>query len=49
MSYKELIFTLSSLEEFQRDLLINSLSEVGFDTFEETETGFEILVPQPMG
>ena len=45
MSYKELIFTLSSLEEFQRDLLINSLSEVGFDTFEETETGFKAYIP----
>lgn len=45
MSYKELLFTISSLEEYHRDLLINSLGEIGFDTFEETETGFKAYIP----
>jgi ribosomal protein L11 methyltransferase len=44
MDYKELIFTVSSSEEYHRDLLINSLSEIGFDTFEETETGFKAYI-----
>ena len=45
MDYKELIFTIASAEEYHRDLLINSLSEIGFDTFEETETGFKAYIP----
>lgn len=45
MDYKELIFTVSSSEEYSRDLLINSLSVIGFDTFEETETGFKAYIP----
>jgi ribosomal protein L11 methyltransferase len=45
MNYKELIFTVPSGEEYQSDLLVNSLSAVGFDTFEETETGFKAYIP----
>ena len=45
MSYKELLFTISSPQEHHRDLLINSLGEIGFDTFEETETGFKAYIP----
>lgn len=45
MNYKELILTVISEEEFHRDLLINALGEVGFDTFEETDLGFKAYIP----
>jgi len=45
MNYKELTFTVASLEDYHRDLLINSLSEIGFDTFEETDSGFKAYIP----
>lgn len=45
MNYKELTFTVSATEDYNRDLLINSLSAIGFDTFEETETGFKAYIP----
>lgn len=44
MNYYELVFKLSGTEDFHQDLLINSLSEVGFDTFEETENGFNAYI-----
>lgn len=45
MNYKELTFTVSAAEEYYRDLLINNLSAIGFDTFEETENGFKAYIP----
>lgn len=45
MNYKELTFIVSSSEDYHRDLLINSLSEIGFDTFEETDNGFKAYIP----
>ncbi len=45
MDYKELSFTLSNAADYQRDLLINTLAEIGFDTFEETEAGFKAFCP----
>lgn len=45
MNYKELIFTIISSEDYHKDLLINALSEVGFDTFEETVNGFKAYIP----
>src|SRR5690606_11993269 len=45
MDYKEVVFTLTSAEDFYQDLLINSLAEAGFDTFEETESGFKAYIP----
>src|SRR5688500_2925415 len=44
MNYKELTFIVSSSEDYHRDLLINSLSEIGFDTFEETDSGFKAYI-----
>ncbi len=46
MTYLELVFTLQSAEEFHKDLLINSLSEIGFDTFEDTNQGFKAYIPE---
>jgi ribosomal protein L11 methyltransferase len=44
MNYKEFIFTVTSPEEYHKDLLINALGEIGFDTFEETESGFKAYI-----
>ncbi|GAB2691309.1 50S ribosomal protein L11 methyltransferase [Mucilaginibacter koreensis] len=45
MNYYELLFTLITPEDYQRDLLINELAALGFDTFEETDLGFKAYVP----
>ncbi len=45
MNYYELLFTLISPEDYQRDLLIDELATLGFDTFEETEFGFNAYIP----
>lgn len=45
MSYKELVFTLISDEEYQQDILIHTLGELGFDTFEEIDFGFKAYIP----
>ena len=44
MNYYELLFTTIT-EDYQRDLLINALAEIGFDTFEEIELGFKAYIP----
>ena len=46
MIYKEYNFTITGTEDFHKDLLINSLAEMGFDTFEDTELGFKAYIPQ---
>lgn len=45
MNYYELLFTTHTTEDYQQDLLINALGEIGFDTFEEIEKGFKAYVP----
>jgi len=45
MTYYELFFTLIVTEDYQQDMLINTLGEVGFDTFEELEFGFKAYIP----
>ena len=45
MIYKELTFSLSSSEDFHKDLLINSLAEIGFDTFEDIDQDFKAFIP----
>jgi ribosomal protein L11 methyltransferase len=46
MTYIELIITLQSAEEFHKDLLINALAEIGYDTFEDTDQGFKAYIPE---
>lgn len=46
MNYLELVFILSTSEEYQKDLLIDALGSHGFDTFEETDHGFKAYVPE---
>jgi len=45
MNYYELLFTTITTEDYQQDLLINALGEIGFDTFEELELGFKAYIP----
>jgi ribosomal protein L11 methyltransferase len=46
MNYYELTFTTHTSEDYQKDLLINALGEIGFDTFEETEPVFKAYIPE---
>ncbi|MDB5004840.1 MAG: ribosomal protein methyltransferase [Mucilaginibacter sp.] len=46
MNYYELHFTTITTEDYQQDLLINALGEIGFDTFEELEFGFKAYIPE---
>jgi ribosomal protein L11 methyltransferase len=45
MNYYELLFTTIPTEDYQQDLLINALGEIGFDTFEELDLGFKAYIP----
>jgi ribosomal protein L11 methyltransferase len=45
MNYYELLFTTIATEDYQQDLLINALGEIGFDTFEEVDLGFKAYIP----
>jgi ribosomal protein L11 methyltransferase len=45
MNYYELLFTTITTEDYQQDLLINALGEIGFDTFEEVAFGFKAYIP----
>jgi ribosomal protein L11 methyltransferase len=45
MNYYELLFTIMSPEDHHRDLLIDELAGLGFDTFEETDLGFKAYIP----
>ncbi len=46
MNYKEYSFILKGHQDFHQDLLINSLSEIGFDTFEDIDEGFKAYIPE---
>ena len=45
MNYYELLFTTITTEDYQQDLLMNALGEIGFDTFEEVDLGFKAYIP----
>ncbi|TDS17349.1 50S ribosomal protein L11 methyltransferase [Sphingobacterium paludis] len=45
MRYSSVTFTSSNMEDWQKDLLISSLGEIGFDTFEDTDQGFAAYIP----
>lgn len=45
MKYLEVIFQMLSGEEWQKDLLVSDLADIGFDTFEDTESGFAAYIP----
>jgi ribosomal protein L11 methyltransferase len=48
MNYYELLFTTITTEDYQQDLLIGALGEIGFDTFEEIDLGFKAYIPVKM-
>lgn len=44
MQYIKAIFTFDNIEEYQQDLLIADLADLGFDTFEDSDNGFTAFV-----
>ncbi|UKJ09023.1 50S ribosomal protein L11 methyltransferase [Solitalea lacus] len=44
MNYLELVFLVDDPEGFVKDVLIGELSEIGFDTFEDTSKGFKAYI-----
>jgi ribosomal protein L11 methyltransferase len=44
MQYIQVTFSFVSIQEYQKDLLINELAEIGFNTFEDTENGFSAFI-----
>ena len=45
MKYTVVKFISSDIEEWQKDLLIDELGSIGFDTFEDEEFGFSAYIP----
>src|SRR5690606_30866755 len=46
MNYIEIEFTCNDIQDWQQDLLINDLATIGFDTFEETDKGFNAFIAE---
>ncbi len=44
MDYIQVAFSFTSIQEYQKDLLIAELADIGFDTFEDTTTGFDAFM-----
>lgn len=44
MKYIQVTFSFKAIEEYQQDLLIAELADIGFNTFENTEKGFVAFV-----
>jgi ribosomal protein L11 methyltransferase len=44
MDYIKVAFKFKEIEEYQHDILIAELGDIGFDTFEDTETGFDAFI-----
>ena len=44
MQYIQVTFSFTTIEEYQQDLLISELAEIGFNTFEDTENGFSAFI-----
>ncbi|WP_443946503.1 50S ribosomal protein L11 methyltransferase [Pedobacter sp. AW1-32] len=44
MQYTKVIISFEHIEDYQQDLLISDLADLGFDTFEENESGFTAFV-----
>ncbi|GGH24969.1 50S ribosomal protein L11 methyltransferase [Sphingobacterium alkalisoli] len=45
MKYASVVFNSSDIEDWQRDLFIAELGDIGFDTFEDVENGFIAYIP----
>jgi ribosomal protein L11 methyltransferase len=44
MQYIQVTFSFTTIEEYQQDLLIGELAEIGFNTFEDTDNGFSAFI-----
>ncbi|MBB5618987.1 ribosomal protein L11 methyltransferase [Pedobacter cryoconitis] len=44
MQYIQVTFSFTLIQEYQQDLLISELAEIGFNTFEDTENGFSAFI-----
>ena len=44
MEYKKVAFNFSIIQEYQQDLLVAALGDIGFDTFEDTANGFDAYI-----
>lgn len=45
MKYSVVNFTSSDIQDWQKDLLIDELAGIGFDTFEDQDFGFSAYIP----
>lgn len=45
MDYQKVTIQITPFQEWLRDILNAQLAEIGFDSFVETETGFEAFIP----
>lgn len=45
MRYSAVRFTSDGIQDWQQDLLIADLADIGFDTFEDTSEGFDAYIP----
>lgn len=45
MKYSSVAFTSSTMEDWQKDLLVDALAGIGYDTFEDVEQGFVGYIP----
>lgn len=46
MKYIQVSFSFDQIEEYQQDLLISELGDIGFNTFEDTTAGFAAFIEQ---
>ena len=44
MKYLKVAFNFNSIEEYQQDLLVAALADIGFDTFEDTDEGLAAFI-----
>lgn len=44
MEYIQVTFNFTAIAEYQQDLLISELAEIGYNTFEDTESGFAAFI-----
>src|SRR5690606_5615338 len=45
MKYSAVHFHTTAIQDWQKDLLVAELADIGFDTFEDTDKGFDAYIP----
>lgn len=46
MQYIQVTFSFTHIHEYQQDLLINDLAEIGYNTFEDADQGFSAFIEE---